>query len=175
MLTTRPASHRILVTAFFVVLVVGTVFNLAFESSLDASSRAIRPAESAALIDLAQTDEPSLPVKVGFALSLRAVGEGGVLIVPTESGIAAREIEYLAGMALRVEEYDATIEPDSLPEGSIVNQIRGNGKINLNSSDRFDYVIVWRGPTPVAELRLFQDSDGSVVVVDETLTESLDR
>jgi hypothetical protein len=162
--------------ATILLLVGGSVFNVAWEIGAPNDAASLRIANGDHLVDLARAEKASLPGKVGFALSLREVAGGGILIVPDAAVVERRQIELLSAMTILVGDYDPTVDQGIIDSLSANERIEGVGKIHFIDAELSSYVIAWLpGEEPVEVMRLFLASPDSIVVLDERIVIEMDQ
>jgi hypothetical protein len=168
-------AHRLLM-ATILLLVAASVFNVAWEINSPHASASLRTAGGGRLIDLARAEKSSLPGKVGFALSLRRVASGGVLIVPDSAAVERRQIELLSAMTIVVEDYDPRLDPGLVGDLRSVERVEGLGKMHFNDAELSAYIIAWKSDgEPVDVMRLYWTSRDTMVVLDERFVDEIDQ
>jgi len=174
MTSRTPIAGKLILGAFAVILCAGAIVNVGLERSRPSDVRALQPSESDKMIDVAAEDEPSLLLKVGFALTMRSIAQGGELVVPPDSELQLEQLTHLADMTVRVEEYDSVLDLSSINVLQDLQRIDGYGRLRFSAAS-VDYSVIWIGPLPAASMRYFTTEDGRFAIVDSRVLEQASR
>lgn len=144
---------------------VGAFVNVGTESRYRPEARALLVRMSGDLSTVTGT-EPSPRGRYWVASIVHDIAWGGVVVVPDGSLISSSRFRNLAGVGVRIEDYDPTLTPGMVDSLGGLPVIRGVGNITGND-DYVPFAVVWSEEgTPVPVLRLWF-FEGAMFLIDD--------
>jgi hypothetical protein len=150
---------------------LGAALNIGMEARSESDLRALLVRTNGDLGAMAGTEPWPLPGRYWAAAVVHDVAGGGTVIVPDAVLIDRPRFRNLAGVDVRVEDYDPVLSPQMADLIADHPTIRGEGNI-VGNSDYVPFAVVWSADgRPVPALRLWFFEDTMMLIDDRVIAE----
>jgi hypothetical protein len=168
------APARRIAVALVAAFLTGSLANVAMETSVPNSLKAVRRTASGDLADLAVVTQRSVRINFGFPAALHDVARGATLVVDDARAINLNDITNLALMTVAVEEFNPDIGPRLAAVLLELADWEGEGALRQDAEETTFAIVVDEPVTDETRLRLLFFEDAALVV-DERVLEAMQR